>query len=117
MPLSKVPFFLQPRDLQILRGLFESRLMTSRHIAGLFFESRTESAKKRIQKLKAARVIAEQARHVNEHSRLFLTQKGFQFLYNEGILSEYADISATAFQKRAQISPLTLRHELEVLDV
>jgi hypothetical protein len=39
---------LQERDLAILQGLFESRLMTLTHITHLFFNGRGEAAKKRI---------------------------------------------------------------------
>jgi hypothetical protein len=91
--------------------------MTARHIAGLYFDNSKDAAKKRIQKLKKLGVIAEQARHVNEPAVLYLTHKGFLLIYDEGILSEYPDVSRTVFAKRAQISPLTRRHELDVIDV
>ena len=40
---------LQPRDHALLRGLFECRVMTTDHAAGLYFDSRNEAAKKRLQ--------------------------------------------------------------------
>jgi hypothetical protein len=41
---------LQKRDLAVLRGLFESRVMSAAHIAALYFEGKAEAAKKRLQK-------------------------------------------------------------------
>jgi TraM recognition site of TraD and TraG len=48
---------LQERDLAILQGLFESRLMTLNHITHLFFDGHGEAAKKRIQRLKEERYV------------------------------------------------------------
>jgi hypothetical protein len=45
---------LQDRDFALLRGLFESRVMTAGHIATLYFDGSREAAKKRLQKIKAA---------------------------------------------------------------
>lgn len=108
---------LQARDFELLKGLFESRVMTLSHIASLFFEGRDEAAKKRVQKLKAGGFIAERPRRVNEPGILFLTRKAFTALQAEGLLSEFPKCSDTSFEKRVTISPLTLRHELDVLDV
>jgi hypothetical protein len=108
---------LQPRDFALLQGLFESRVMTLSHIAALFFEGKDEAAKKRVQKLKAGGFIGERPRRVNEPGILFLTRKGFATAETEGLLSEFPKCSAASFEKRVAISPLTLRHELDVLDV
>jgi Replication-relaxation len=105
------------RDLAILGGLFESRVMSAAHIAALYFSGSKEAAKKRLQKLKSAGLISERKRRVNEPSVLFLTRKGFTLLSNENFLSEFPRLSATAFEKRADVSALTIRHELEVMDV
>ena len=113
----KNQFMLQARDLALLRGLFESRVMTAAHIAALFFDGRKEAAKKRLQRLKAAKLIGERKRRVSESSILFLTPPGIAVLKKEGVLAEYPQISAASLQKRAQVSDLTLRHELEVMDV
>jgi hypothetical protein len=107
----------QERDLSILRGFFESRIMTSAHVSALHFEGKTEATKKRLQKLKAAGIVGERRRRVNEPSILFLTKKAFQILNREGILNEYPRIGLSSVEKRAQVSELTLRHELEVMDV
>src|SRR5437870_10925407 len=108
---------IQPRDLALLRGLFESRVMTTAHIAALYFAGSREAAKKRLQKLKAARLVGERKRRVNEPSVLFLTRKGHSILTAENQLSEFPKLSSSAFEKRANVSDLTLRHELEVMDV
>jgi hypothetical protein len=108
---------LQERDFAMLCGLFESRLMTATHIAALHFAGSKEAAKKRLQKVKAAGLISERKRRVNEPAVLFLTRKGFTLLSNENLLSDYPRLSAAAFEKRADVSALTIRHELEVMDV
>lgn len=108
---------LQDRDLSLLRGLFESRIMTAGHIATLYFDGRPEATKKRLQKLKGAGFIGERKRRVNEASVLFLTRKAFKVLHDHGSLSEYPSLSATSLERRAQVSELTLHHELEIMDV
>jgi len=108
---------VQNRDLRLLAGLFECRVMTSSHVAALYFEGKSEAAKKRLQKLKAARLIGERARRVNESSILFLTRNAVQLLAREGALSNYPSRSLASWDKRAALSDLTLRHELEVMDV
>src|SRR5690349_8261079 len=107
----------QERDFALLRGLFESRVMTSGHIATLYFEGKREYAKKRLQKLKAAGLIAERRRRMNEASVLFLTRKGFGFLSGEGHLSGYPEPNLSFFESRSNVSEFTLRHELEIMDV
>jgi hypothetical protein len=114
---THTPINLQDRDFALLRGLFESRIMTAGHIAKLYFEAKQEAAKKRLQKLKAAGLIGERKRRVNEASILFLTRKAFKVLHDHGSLSEYPSFSAASLERRAQVSDLTLRHELEVMDV
>jgi hypothetical protein len=108
---------LQDRDLELLRGLFESRLMTLAHAAALHFDGRSEAAKKRIQKLKAAGLIAERPRRAYDRSILFLTKQAFQRLGEEDITSQYPKLTRTHVEKRARVSDLTIRHELEVMNV
>lgn len=108
---------LQDRDLNLLRTLFECRVMTAAQIAAIHFEGRREAAKKRLQRLKAEGLIAERDRLVNEPSILYLAKSGFEVLKNKGVLSEYPSLSAVALEKRARVSDLTIRHELAVLDV
>ncbi len=100
-----------------MRGLFESRIMSAAHIAAIYFQGRKEAAKKRLQTLKALNLVQERPRSVNEPSVLFLTRKGFTLLSDQKLLSSYPKLSAVAFEKRADVSPLTIKHELQVMDV
>lgn len=108
---------LQDRDFALLRGLFESRVMTAEHVAPLYFKGSREAAKKRLQKVKAAGLITERKRRMNEPAILFLTRKAFTVLQDYGQLSEYPPLSLTALESRAYVSELTIRHELEIMDV
>jgi hypothetical protein len=91
--------------------------MTAAHIATLYFGGKAEAAKKRLQKIKAAGLIGERKRRVNEKSVLFLTRKGHAHLEKQKLLSVFPKLSTAAFEKRASVSELTLRHELEIMDV
>jgi len=117
MLATKSNLFFQQRDFALLRDLFESRVMTSAHAAALHFDGSKEAAKKRLQKLKAAGLVTERTRRPTEPAALFLTTKGFAHLRDQGALAEYPALSARTFEKRAAVSELTLRHELEVMDV
>ena len=108
---------LQDRDYALLQTLFESRIMTAAHVAALHFDSKPEATKKRLQKLKSAGHIGERTRRVNEKSILFLTRKGFGLLKQAGFLQNFPHFSLPSFEKRADVSALTIRHELEVMDV
>src|SRR5438067_1876123 len=91
--------------------------MTSAHVAALYFDGKSEAAKKRLQKIKSAGLIGERKRRVNEKSVLFLTRKGHALLEKEELLKQFPQLSPSAFEKRANVSELTVRHELEVMDV
>lgn len=119
MPLSssREPIDLQPRDFTFLRGLFESRVMTLTHAAALHFDGRQEAAKKRVQKLKSAGYVRERPRRVYEPSVLSLTAKAFSVLADAGRLQDYPRIGSAVFERRAHVSPLTIAHELDVMDV
>lgn len=108
---------IQKRDVTFLRDLFESRIMTTAHAAVLHFSGRREAAKKRLQKLKSAGLIRERVRRVNEPAVLFLTRRGISALRDSGILAEYPDVDIAIREKRAQVSSLTIAHELAVMDV
>lgn len=108
---------LQPRDLAVLLGFFESRIMTLAHVAAIYFEGRTEAAKKRLQKLKSAGFLAERPRRAYHPSILFLTRKSFEVLAEGGYLDHYPPLIWSNLEKRARVSDLTLRHELDVMDV
>jgi hypothetical protein len=107
----------QDRDIALLRGLFESRIMTGAQVAILYFGGKREYAKKRLQKLKAAGLITERRRQMNEPSILFLTRKAFSLLNQTGELSRYPKLGVNSFQDRTTVSEFTLRHEVEVMDV
>jgi len=115
--MSPLPISLQKRDLALLGGLFESRVMTTDHAAALYFEGKGEAAKKRLQKLKTAGLVGERPRQAFEPAILFLTRKGLALLQKEGVLNEYPAFDLPALDRRARVSGLTIRHELEVMDV
>lgn len=118
MPLRPGSFIqYQDRDLALLRELFECRIMTARHIAAINFEGKLPYAKKRIRKLKAAGLIAERKRRATEPSILFLRREGFRLLKDKGMLLAYPPRALASFEARANVSDLTVRHELEVMDV
>jgi len=108
---------LQGRDVVLLRELFESCLMTLKHIGALYFHGSQEAAKKRLQKLKRAGLVGERARRPYEPSILFLTVTGFNLLSEKGALSDYPSLTPASFEKRAQVSDLTIKHELDILEV
>ena len=108
---------LRDRDFALLRGLFESRVMTLAHIAALYFDGKREMAKKRVQRLKTAGIVRERPRQVSDPSVLFLTRKAFELLRDNGHLADYPAIDIGDLERRAQVSNLTIRHELEVMNV
>jgi hypothetical protein len=108
---------LQKRDIALLRGLFECRIMTAEHVSSLYFDSKEPYTKKRLQKLKSAGFIGERKRRVNERAVLFLTRKAFSLLDRNGHLSGFPKLNATSFENRSIVSRMTIQHELEVMDV
>lgn len=108
---------IQERDLQLLLGLFESRVMTVRHLSALYFDGRLEAARKRLQKLKAAGYVRERPRKPTEPSIHFLTRRSFVLLGERGMLENYPRLGLASLEKRVRVSPLTLAHELAVQDV
>ncbi|MES3030939.1 MAG: replication-relaxation family protein [Patescibacteria group bacterium] len=108
---------LQDRDIEILRGLFESRLMTAAHVAVLYFDGKREATKKRLAKLKAAGLISKRGRHVTQPALLFLSRKGLDVLAKRGEINKYQSLGPVNLDKRSRVSELTERHELQVMDV
>jgi hypothetical protein len=108
---------ISSRDIAILRTLFESRLMTLSHATALHFDGRYESAKKCVQRLKAAGLVTERLRRVYEPSILHITKRGFDVLFKGGHISDYPRITWASMERRVRVSNLTLAHELEVMDV
>lgn len=110
-------FIFQERDRRVIIGLLESRVMTTAHITRLYFDGRTAAAKKRLHKLKAARLIGERPRKPFEPAVMFLTREGIRVLDERGVLLEYPNFPRPALERRARVSDITLRHELAVIDV
>lgn len=108
---------LRSRDIDVLRSLFESRIMVSAHVSVLYFDGRREAAKKRLQKLKNAKLVDDCRRHVSEPAVLFLSKKGLGVLESFGVLLNYPRYSLSSFEKRMRVSDQTIRHELDVMDV
>ncbi len=108
---------LQPRDLAILRGLFDSRVATIHHLSTLYFGGKITAARKRVQKLKEAGIIIERPRRATEPVVHCLGKKAFQILEEAGVLQEYPSVGWSHLEKRARVSRMTLDHELNVMDV
>lgn len=108
---------IQERDIALLKGLFESRLITLAQAAPIHFDGKVEAAKKRIQKLKSAGFLGERPRRAYEPSILFLTRKSLTFLAESGQLDAYPPLAWKNMEKRARVADLTLKHELAVMDV
>jgi len=115
--IESLPIQIQSRDIALLRGLFESRIMTLAHATAIHFDGKSEAAKKRVQKLKAAGLIGERRRRAYEPSILFLTKTAFGILSDGGHIAEYPRMSWEKLEGRVQVSDLTLKHELAVMDV
>lgn len=103
--------------MNLLRDLYVSRIMTLAHAGAIHFGGKHEMAKKRVQKLKSAGMIAERARKAYEPSILYLTRAGFDAIHEEGVLHDLPQLPWSALEQRLQVSELTLRHELEVMNV
>lgn len=117
-PRAKRNVDLKDRDFLLLRGLFEARVMRLSHIAKLYFEGREAAARKRVQKLKAARFLREQrGRRAYQAASLSLTRQAFEALVAQGALSGYPAIGWKSLQKRLDVSEITLKHEWNVMDV
>ena len=101
----------------MLRGLFESRVATLKQVADLYCDGRTEAAKRRMRALRGASLIRERPRRRYHPSILFLGKRGFETLQTGGLLADYPTIGWSSFEKRAHVSELTLKHELQVMDV
>lgn len=107
---SRPALSLQPRDAEILRGLFESRVMSGAHVADLYFDGRREAAKKRLQALKRAGLVAERPRRPNEPALLVVSRRGFATLRALGF-------PVAARVRSRSVAEATVRHELAVMDV
>lgn len=108
---------LQTRDVDLLRGLFESRVMTTTQIASIHFAGRAEMTKKRLQRLTAVGLIRRRQRARFEPAIHMLAKGGIETLRRLGIFHEYPLLDAAHIERRASVSATTLQHELAVMDV
>lgn len=116
MSYTTVATQLIERDYRLLRGLFESRVMTLQHAASLYFSGSIDAARKRAWKLKNAHLVTERTRQRPfDPSILYLTRQGFERLSAEHRLIDYPSIGWETMERRASVSPLTLQHELDVM--
>lgn len=107
---------LPSEDQTLLRELYESRIMTVDHIAAVIYSGRKQTAYKTVQRLKSSGFLRERPRRPNEPSILFLGFKGYDFV-RKHFGEELPKIPWAVFSRRVQVSELTLRHELAVLDL
>ena len=118
MSLTPRQLVLQPRDLNVLQGLFEMRLMTRPQLGDLYFNGNQGSARQRIRKLKNAGYIAERpGRKPYARVPLYLTKKGYLTLRKTGLLGQYPIATWKTMRNRPYIKDTTLLHELELMDV
>jgi len=108
---------LQDRDISLLADLLESRVLTLDHIRTLHFAGKNEMAKKRVQRLKSAGLIAERPRRIGETSILHLTWQGYGALREAGHICDDSHLTAKTFARRMTVSGMTLTHELMIADV
>jgi hypothetical protein len=108
---------IQERDLAVMRGLYEARVMTLAHLADLYFDGSFHAATKRVQKLKQAGLLSARPRLASAPSVLFLSSSGFDEVIAAGLPEEYPLLSRPQMERRARVSEQTIRHELRVMDV
>ncbi|MCI0560267.1 MAG: hypothetical protein MN733_17410, partial [Nitrososphaera sp.] len=94
---------IQERDLSLLRGMFESRVLTAAHASVLYFGGKKEATKKRLQKLKAAGLISERRRRLYEPTILSLSKKALSVLREHGVLGEYPQLGLGSLDKRTRV--------------
>jgi hypothetical protein len=116
---------IEPRDVEILSGLFECRIMQRRpHITEVYFGGKDEAAKKRVTALRRCRYIVEHdpERYKNEKAIYRLAPRGFEALKERGALDRFnavcgKDFAWRSLEDRHQVSQFTLEHELGVMDL
>lgn len=108
---------IQPRDRAILRDLLDGRVMTIKQAASLHFGGSFEAAKKRLQKLHGAGLVVMRARKVQDPAIYSLSRDGYLSLKEDGMLDPLFEVGWGVMRKRLQVSEMTLRHELAVMDV
>jgi hypothetical protein len=110
-----VGFMLTPRDVRILRDLFDSRVLTANQIADIHFASSPNAAKQRLWAMKKVGLISGRfGSPASEPQPLRLTRGGFDLLRQRGHLDDYPRLTWVTMSKRLKVSDLTLAHELDV---
>lgn len=108
---------LQPRDYDLLQGLYDSRLMTIKHATALHFEGKIDAAKKRLQKLQGAGMIVQRPRRPQDPAIYLLGREGYKALKRANLIDPEHDPGWARLYKRQRIGDLMLAHELAVMDV
>jgi hypothetical protein len=110
-----VGFMLTPRDVRILRDLFDSRVLTANQIADIHFASSPNAAKQRLWAMKKVGLISGRfGSPASEPQPLRLTRGGFDLLRQRGHLDDYPRLTWVTMSRRLKVSDLTLAHELDV---
>ena len=108
---------LQVRDLDVLQSLFESRLATREHLAQLHFGGSYEAAQNRLKKLKDGRLLKATPAGIGKPEILSLALQGFDALKAHRRLERYPKFTRELFEDRKPLSPMTVEHELAVMNV
>jgi hypothetical protein len=114
---------LQPRDFGLLADLFDTRFITIRHAAALHFGDNDDVAKQRLLKLHRAGLIHRREMNLagprGVRSLYVFRKRTLDLLLRHGWLLRYRNENWNVrLRKRFEaISPLTIQHELGLLDV
>lgn len=99
---------IQPRDVEILSEIAESPACSRNHIALALFDGRYEAAKKRVQQLAKAGLVANNDRSLKGRSILRITQEGLEIV---------GSLQSFDHSKTQPISPRMHQHEKMLADV
>lgn len=103
---------IQARDIAILKELVESRAVTTRHFAQLFFNGSDGAARKRLRLMRQAGWINVRTTTPGTSDLLQLTRSGYQLLtHYETPALEWPQVA-----RRQRVNSSMLQHELAVMD-
>ncbi|MFC1601905.1 replication-relaxation family protein, partial [Candidatus Sumerlaeota bacterium] len=114
---------LQPRDIDLLRDVFENRFITITHAALLHFsnlKSADASAKRRLARLAEVGLLGKQIIPLEKHKTIFtFTKKAYDILAECGVLPQItAAVWDSKMRKRfSGIKNSTIEHEIGMLDI
>ena len=100
---------LQSRDIELLRGLIDSRFYTITHAADIHFDGKREMAKKRIQKLAAAGLILMRPGLVGRAAAVTASQRAVRLLHSRGEIGRRP-------VPRSGVSDALIAHDCAVID-